>query len=91
MSNERFGNINRIPEATGKSVWGWYTEPEQVTEEKRWARAMTESLAATHEHIASIGGLASSGPAYTVCAGCMYYMQTSHCAGCIRKYRRNIQ
>ena len=32
MSNERFGNINRIPEATGKSVWGWYTEPEQVTE-----------------------------------------------------------
>ncbi len=35
MSNERFGNINRIPEATGKSVWGWYTEPEQVTEEKK--------------------------------------------------------
>lgn len=54
MSNERFGNINRIPEATGKSVWGWYTEPEQVTEEKRWARAMTESLAAAHEHIALI-------------------------------------
>lgn len=56
MSNERFGNINRIPEATGKSVWGWYTEPEQETEEKRWARAMTESLAAAHEHIALIGG-----------------------------------
>lgn len=49
MANVRFGNIDRTPETTGKSVWGWYTEPERVTEEKRRARAMAESLAAAHE------------------------------------------
>lgn len=87
MANARFGNINRTPEATGKGVWGWYTEPEQVTEEKRWAMAMTESLAAAHEHIALRGGMASREPANIACTGCMYYMQKSHCTGCIRKYR----
>ena len=27
MANVRFGNIDRTPETTGKSVWGWHTEP----------------------------------------------------------------
>lgn len=35
MANVRFGNINRTSEATGKGVWDWYTEPEQMAEEKK--------------------------------------------------------
>lgn len=57
MANVRFGNIDRTPKATGKSVWGWYTEPERVTEEKRRARTMAESLAAAHEVIQLRGGI----------------------------------
>ena len=64
MANVRFGNIDRVPETTGKSVWGWYTEPERVTEEKRRARAMAESLAAAHEVIPLRGGMASTEPAH---------------------------
>lgn len=87
MGNVRFGNINKIPEATGEGVWGWYNESEQEREEKRRARGMVEGLAAAHEHIALLGGMASSGPADRACTDCMHYMQKSHCAGCIRKYR----
>ena len=71
MANVRFGNINRTPEATGKGVWGWYTEPEQMAEEKRRARTMTGSLDAAHEVIPLRGGMASTEPAYRKCAGCM--------------------
>lgn len=67
MANVRFGNINRTPEATGKGVWGWYTEPEQMAEEKRRARTMAESLAAAHEVIPLRGGMASTEPAYRKC------------------------
>lgn len=67
MANVRFGNINRTPEATGKGVWGWYTEPEQMAEEKRRARTMAESLAAAHEVIPLRGGMASTEPVYRKC------------------------
>lgn len=84
MANVRFGNIDRTPEATGKSVWGWYTEPEQVTEEKRRARTMAESLAAAHEVIPLRGGMASTEPAHRECKGCT---QQPYCAGCMKKYK----
>lgn len=84
MANVRFGNINRTPEATGKGVWGWYTEPEQMAEEKRRARTMTESLAAAHEVIPLRGGMASTEPAYRKCAGCT---RQPYCTGCMKKYK----
>lgn len=84
MANVRFGNIDRTPETTGKSVWGWYTEPERVTEEKRRARAMVESLAAAHEVIPLRGGMASTEPAHRECKGCI---QQPYCAGCMKKYK----
>lgn len=84
MANVRFGNINRTPEATGESGWGWYTEPKQVTEEKRRARTMTESLAAAHEVIPLRGGMASTEPAHRECAGCT---QQPYCTGCMKKYK----
>lgn len=84
MANVRFGNIDRTQEATGKSVWGWYTEPERVTEEKRRARAMAESLAAAHEVIPLLGGMASTEPEHRECKGCI---QQPYCAGCMKKYK----
>lgn len=84
MANVRFGNINRTPEATGKGVWGWYTEPERVTEEKRRARAMAESIAAAHEVISLRGGVASAEPARRERAGCT---QQPYCTGCTKNIK----
>lgn len=84
MANVRFGNINGTPEATGKSGWGWHAEPEQTKEEKRRARAMTESPAAAHEVIPLRGGMASTEPAYRECAGCT---RQPYCMGCMKKYK----
>ena len=63
--------------------WGWYNEPIQVTEEKRYAKAMIESLEAAHEIIPLRGGKASAESAYKACIGCM---EKPYCEGCIKKY-----
>lgn len=63
--------------------WGWYSEPIQVTEEKRYAKAMIESLEAAHEITPLRGEKASTESAYKACIGCM---KKPYCEGCIKKY-----
>ena len=49
--------------------WGWYNEPIKATEEKRYAKAMIESLEAAHGIIPLRGGKASAESAYKACIG----------------------
>lgn len=63
--------------------WSWYNEPIKATEEKRYAKAMIESLEAAHEIIPLRGGKASAESAYKACIGCM---KKPYCEGCIKKY-----
>ena len=42
-------NLNATEKCYYGNSWGWYNETEREKEEKRYAKAMSESLKAAHE------------------------------------------
>lgn len=42
-------NVNATEKCYYGNSWGWYNETEREKEEKRYAKAMSESLKAAHE------------------------------------------